>query len=167
MVIGSPTRRDPNRRRVHRAHRVHRRAYRGIRAADRGGQVVHPIRPFLARAIREAGLFFSQRCVAGCRVGGETTVEVQGVEEGQADTGVGGCCRQRDPHRVGIVVGAPAGTVVDIVELAHHTDARHGHLCEGCPGKSVIVVGIEAGSDPVHKVAPGPERAPLTLSAAP
>ena len=94
-------------------------------------------------------------------------MQVEGVEQGHADADVTSGGHYRRAHGVGVVVGLAVRAVVDVVELAHHADAREGHLREHRPGQPVVAVGIKPGRDLVHEIAPGPERAPPGMGAAP
>jgi hypothetical protein len=96
----------------------------------------------------------------------DAALEVAGVEQGDAHTGVG--CRgdERCAHRVRVAVRLTVGLVVQVVELADARDAGEGHLGERRPGEPVVRLGIEGGRKPVHLVAPGPERSDAVVGAA-
>jgi hypothetical protein len=97
-----------------------------------------PARPRRPRRRRRSGAGADRRPPS------ETGGEVAGVEEGDADTGLGRGRDQGVPHRVGVGVGAAAGRVVQVVELADAGDARpapsrrtrRGPARSSCPGSS-------------------------------
>ena len=146
---------------------MHCRSHPACRVRHRPSQVVDPASPACGIAIVEASLFWTNRRVsAGC-CGVESAAQVKGVEQGQPDPNIGRSSRHRDPHCIGIVVGASALLVVQVVELADHPDSGECHFREDRTGQPVVVVGVKVPSNPIHQVAPSPERAPLLVGAAP
>ena len=63
------------------------------------------------------------------------------------------------PIAFGSAYGVPSGLVVHVVELADARDAGQHHLAEHRPREPVVRVGVERAGQPVHLVAPRPERA--------
>ena len=115
-----------------------------VGSAHPGGQGVDPVRPFApAQPSEKRDCSASQRCVAGGPRRGRNRRGGTGRRGGSS-----GCPPlglpppERSPWRWGRRRRRRSGTVVDIVELAHHADARQGHLGEGCPGEPEIVVGV-------------------------
>ncbi len=64
-------------------------------------ELVHPAQPALDRSVAEAPLDTLGGTMA---IGIEARMEVEGVEQGDADTGLVGCGQQRSAHCVRIVV---------------------------------------------------------------
>ena len=96
---------------------------------------------------------------------GETAVQVERVEQGDADPGFGGGGHQRLAHLVRVGVRRAVRLVVEVVELA---DARHAgqrHLGERGSRQPVVAVRLQAFGGPIHQLAPRPERAPVGLRA--
>jgi len=125
-----------------------------------GREVVHPLRPLLRIGVGVATLGPLDRLIPA---GIETAVEVEGVEEGDADAGVFGRSQQCVAHLIRIVVGRAVRLMVHVVELTHCRLAGQHHLCEHRSSEAMIGVGIEAGRSGVHHVAPRPERATIGL----
>ena len=65
--------------------------------------------------------------------------------------------RERDRHRVRLVVRRPVGLVDDIVKLADRAVAGSGHLRVHALADGAHRVGIVAAGEPVHLIAPAPE----------
>ncbi len=129
-------------------HGVHGRADPGVLRADQPGG---PVGPGVRVAVGEPQL------VVG-RFGAEAGGQVAGVEQGDPDAGPLRGLDQRLAHRVRVVVADAAGRVVQVVELADGADAGERHLGVHGGGERQVAVRVERGRDPVHGVAPGPER---------
>ena len=126
-----------------------------INAVGFHSEGIHPGHPRLDVGVAVANLGAGGRPVA---VAVEAAVEIDRVEQRDADAGIGGRRQQRIAHRVGVVVRRAVGLVVDIVELADRGLTGHRHLREHGAGQAVVAVGVEAGGRRVHDLSPGPER---------
>jgi hypothetical protein len=111
---------------------------------------------------------------AGCPLPGITVVEptlnafgprVTGVEQTYAQADVSRGLDQRVAHHVRVVVRRAVGLMVQVVELAHRSDAGESHLGVRGPGQAAQQVGVEHGREGVHLVAPRPERVTSRASA--
>ena len=125
-------------------------------------QRFHPLGPGLHRPVGEARLDLVERQVSG-RV--EPTGQVAGVEEREPDPGLLGCRDEGRTHGVRVVVGLPAGTVVEVVELPDDGVARRHHLGEHPSREGEVGVGIETGGHGIHLFAPRPEVAAVAMGA--
>ena len=74
--------------------------------------------------------------------------------------------RQRQPHRVRVVVAAAARRVMQVVELADRGVTGAQHLQVGGKGQLPQPVRVQPAGEFVHPVAPGPERAAAVVGAA-
>ena len=90
-------------------------------------------------------------------------MQVQRVEQGDADPGFGGGGRERLAHLVRVGVRRAVRLVVEVVELADARDAGQRHLGERGPRQPVVAVRLQPFGGPVHQLAPRPERASIGL----
>ncbi|OPZ51803.1 MAG: hypothetical protein BWY91_02578 [bacterium ADurb.BinA028] len=118
--------------------------------------------PGLDAAVAEPLLHTVERQVP---LGGEPTLQVEGVQQGQSDPDLVRCPGQGSAHGVGVGVARAARTVVQVVVFADHGDAGQRHLGEGGPGQSEIEIGVEAFSDVVHLCAPSDSVVRVRLGA--
>ena len=93
-------------------------------------------------------------------------MQVTGVEQRQADPRLLRRPDHRHAHRIGVLVGDAAGTVMHIVELAHQRHSGQRHLGKASASEREHRFGIEPAGELVHLASPGPERAARRLSAA-
>ena len=93
--------------------------------------------------------------------------EVARVEQRDAQPGLHGRGDHGLAHRVGVGVRDAARGVVQVVELADGADPGQHHLGERGAGQRQVRVGVEAGGDRVHLLAPRPERSRAGLRAPP
>ena len=135
-----------------------------IRWVSDGRNMSDALGPGVGTSVGEADLPVRRGRVA---VGSEPTVEVQRVEEGDADAGLARRGEEGIAHLVGVRVGRSVGAVMEVVELTDARDAGQCHLGEGGTGESVVAVGLEPLRRPVHHVAPRPETAALGLGTRP
>ncbi len=84
----------------------------GRRSADLLPQCLDTLRPPVTGAVAEPLLGAGQRCAV--RPG----TQIAGVEQGEADTGVGGAVDHGVSHGIRVGVVGAAGIVVYVVELA-------------------------------------------------
>ena len=99
--------------------------------------------------------------------GEKATREIAGIKQRDPNTRLARSIDQRETHRIGVVIGQPAGCVMEIVELPDHGVAGKHHLGEDGPGQ--IPIGLRGKSlrHGIHLVAPGPEVATLAMGAPP
>ena len=76
----------------------------------------------------------SARCT-GLSGSADAAVQVAGVEQGDADAGLARGGQHRRAELVGVGVRAPAGIVVQVVELADRRDARRAPSRRTSPGR--------------------------------
>jgi hypothetical protein len=151
----------------HRADRVEGRAgprAGGDHAAGVEPERVHTLRPPGRVAVAEPHLRTGERQHPGPV---ETTGQVAGVEQGQAQASLGRRLDQGPPHRVGVSVGTPVRPVVQVVELADAAHPGQRHLGVNGPGQLEIAVRVEPGRGLVHALTPGPEGPPACLGTGP
>ena len=122
-----------------------------------------PIDPCVDVPIAESPLGERGVGVAGV---GETAVEVERVEQRDADARLTGRLDECVAHRVAVRIRRPVGLVMEVVELADAGDARHRHLGERRSRQPVVGVGLEPFGGPVHQVTPRPERAAVPPASA-
>ena len=87
----------------------------------------------------------------------EAAMGVEDRQQRQPDPGLGG--RGGDPHSEfgRVIVGAPVGLVMQVVELGHRSEAAFQHFDEGQGRDGLHVLGREPSREAIHLLAPGPE----------
>src|SRR6266851_3527565 len=93
--------------------------------------------------------------------------QVAGVEQRHPQAGLGRRLDQGAAHRVRVRVRPPVRLVMQVVELADAAHPGQRHLGVHGAGQPEVAVGVEAGRDGVHALAPGPERAVVRLGSGP
>ena len=86
-------------------------------------------------------------------------MQIARVEQRQADAGLLRRPHDRGAHRVRVVIKATAGCVVQVVELADHSDAGKDHLAKHRSRHPQIRLRVEPLGERIHLLAPRPERA--------
>ncbi len=125
-------------------------------------QASDPIHPGVGGRIAEPALDTGRSVVTP---GAEAAVEIQGVEERDADAGLGSGGEQRLTHGVRIAIRRAIQLVVEVVELADTGDPGQCHFGERGPGKAVIAVRFEPLRSAIHQITPRPEAAAVSLGA--
>ena len=87
----------------------------------------------------------------------EAALGIEDRQQGQADPRHTGRRRDGAGQLGGIGIGAPVHVVMQVVELAHRSEATLEHLRVGQGGDGAQVVRVELIDKPVHHGAPGPE----------
>ena len=128
-------------------------------ARDAGRHLrLHQARVRIA-VVEEAALGGSRRLSA------EAALAIEHRQQGEADAGLGRGGDDAQRHLGDVVVRAPVGLVMQVVELGNPGEARFEHLHVGLRRDRLEIVRRQPFDEAIHLLTPGPER--IGLGAAP
>ena len=159
LVGCSPVSDKLHRARVDSPDRVDRRS-NPVRVANR--EPAYPVGPRARSPITESSLGSDRFAIS---VSPEASIEIQRVEQCDADADVVSRGKKSQTHLVGVGVLAAAKLVVQVVELANAAHTGQRHLGEHRSGQPTVGVRLKPFGGAVHQVTPRPEGPAAGLGA--